>query len=82
MMKKITMFIALSCAFALSGCIGTAGQYRGAANGVEIRTQVDGTRIVNVSGDASATVDKNGSVTAVSKSNVNGVVELGKLLTP
>lgn len=79
-MKTIILLSALL--FALSGCIGTAGQYRGAANGVEIRTQVDGTRVVNVSGDASATVDKDGSVTAVSKSNVNGIVELGKLLTP
>lgn len=73
---------AISILVLLSGCIGDYGQYRGAANGVEIRTQVDGTRIVNVSGDASVTVDKNGSVTAVSKSNVNGIVELGKLLTP
>lgn len=81
-MSKMMPFLLLSCALSLSGCISTAGQYRGAANGVEVRTQVDGTRVVNVSGDASATINKDGSVTATSKSNVNGILELGKLLAP
>lgn len=79
-MKTIFLLMALSLSLSCAGCIGDYGQYRGAANGVELRTQPDGTRIVNVSGDAEATVNQDGSVVAKSKSNVDKALELLKAL--
>lgn len=64
----------------LSGCISTAGQYRGAANGVEISLQPDGTRIINVSGDAEIKIDQNNTLTATSRGNLQSILDIaGKL---
>lgn len=67
-MSKTAGLLAICLIFLLSvfGCITPTGQYRGALSGVEINRTTDGNTKINVSGNATVNVDKDGAITATS----------------
>ena len=75
-MKKISLLLLV--VFSLTGCISATGQYRGVANGVEIKTSTDGGTVINVSGGAAVIVGSDGSITARSESSTESILELLK----
>ena len=75
-MKKIS--ILLLVLLSLTGCISSVGQYRGIANGVEIKRATDGELIINVSGGASASLGADGTVLAESTSSNSDIINLLK----